>query len=276
MNTKRRTQTGPARARDSAGRAVGCARRRRRPRRYAVLTGDVAGSSAAGGKGPSALPALMERAFARVAAALPGVPHGRFDVYRGDSFQCVLRDPRLALRAALILRCSLRSRSRPHSRRPALDARIAVGIGTVSYLPSADTRISTGQGDAFLRSGGLLDEMNRADDRIRFDTPWAEVREELDAEAALLDAIVRCWSARQSEAICSMLAPEVPSRPGRRHRPPSVAKPPTQMEVAARLGISQPALHKMLRLSGYFAVEKLLRIHERRIGELLTGRSGRS
>src|SRR5688572_19404575 len=97
-------------------------------KKYAVLTGDVVGSSRFE---PADLKALMQRLrkgaedFSKV---FPGVVRGRLDVFSGDGWQLLLEDWRMALRAALFLRAVVRSE------RLKADTRVAIGVGRIDQV----------------------------------------------------------------------------------------------------------------------------------------------
>ena len=102
---------------------------------YAVLTGDVAGSSRLEGEQRQKLLTVLKDSFLLIdeiigkeKVAFP------FEIFRGDSFQGVLNETSGALRAAIIIRANIR-RSFDTTLKNAFDARIAIGIGTISLLP---------------------------------------------------------------------------------------------------------------------------------------------
>jgi hypothetical protein len=90
-------------------------------RLYAVITGDVVHSSRLRGERWSTLVELMERTFDAVDSIVGSVA-APFSIHRGDSFQGVLSDPALALKAALVIRAKLRSGMEVRKRSDALDA----------------------------------------------------------------------------------------------------------------------------------------------------------
>ena len=236
---------------------------------YAVLTGDVVGSSAIVAQGAEALLQAISIAAASVAGALPRALYGGFDIYRGDSFQGILMRPSAALEAAVVFRASLRSTSAGWARSAVLDARIAVGIGPVSFLPSPHERPSLGQGEAFVRSGELIDRMKAGDDRLLIETPLAGLNEELAGGCALLDALIRGWSARQSAAVLVMLSDAAAGPPGTGQASGRTDPIPhrrlTQSKAAEILGIGQSTLSQHLRAAGYSAVRRFLDTHEKRL-----------
>ncbi|MFW6055810.1 MAG: hypothetical protein ACOC9B_00665 [Chloroflexota bacterium] len=217
---------------------------------YAVITGDVVHSSRLRGERWSTLVSLLDDTFGAVGEIVGSVA-APFSIHRGDSFQGVLSDPALALKAALVIRARLRSGLDVKRRSEALDAYIAIGIGTVDYLP--EEQGAAGDGDAFRRSGKTLDGMKGRGPRLLVRTPWPEVDAELDVECSLLEGFAADWSRPQAEALLLHLQ-------GR-----------TQAESASMLHISQPAVTKRLLAAGAGAVDDLLGRYERVITSAVSG-----
>ncbi len=219
---------------------------------YAVLTGDIVGSKKITGSQRDDLLRALKLSFQTVEDIFPDVIHAPFEIHRGDSFQGVLTRPDHALCAAIVIRAGLRHHFGAKPGRRSVDARIAIGIGTIDFLP--DGRVSEGDGDAFRRSGPLLDEMKK-DRRLLFRTPWPDIDKELAVEYALLDTLMSRWSGEQAEAILTRM------------------EGLTQEESARKIGISQPAVRQRLKTAGWWALEELLDRYDRLIRDALSEQS---
>ena len=160
-----------------------------------------------------------------------------FQIYRGDSFQAIIPNLELALVTAIIIRARLRAFESGYkvidtkkSDKPInyayTDARIAIGIGEVSYWGE---EISESQGEAFQKSGYLLDKLKKENERLGIDTPWGNINKELHVESKLADAVISRWTANTSMAVFLNLLDKK-----------------NQSKLARILNISQPALHKRL------------------------------
>ena len=159
-----------------------------------------------------------------------------FQIFRGDSFQAIIPDPELALIAAIIIRAHLRtfesgfSLTGKKSIKPInyayTDARIAIGVGEISYLGNT---VSESQGEAFQRSGYLLDKLKKENERLGVDTPWESINKELYVESKLADSVISRWTASTAEAVFNHLLFRK-----------------NQTELASMLKITQPATHKRL------------------------------
>ncbi len=200
---------------------------------YAVLTGDLIGYSRFKPKDREVVISILKAVFRKLP---PGMIASKFHIFRGDSFQGVLSMPDEALLAALIIRSGLISGFSGKNHR--LDARIAIGLGTIDRL---GRRAGEGDGEAFRNSGTGLDGMKKGEQNMTALTPWKELNEELRTECALLDALIMRWSREQAEAIMHHIMGK------------------TQEEIAGSLKISQPAVFQRLKTGGMRAVQEFLR-----------------
>lgn len=121
-------------------------------------------------------------------------PLGRFNIelFRGDSFQLRVSDAKASLIMAICIRAFLRAH-RMRNSDVLLDARIAIGIGSIGYSVES---IGESDGEAFRNSGHLLDKMDKK--RLAIKTPWKEVNDELAVSTAFVDDIVSSWTQSQS------------------------------------------------------------------------------
>ena len=189
---------------------------------YAVITGDIVGFSRLSAESRDFSLSSVESAFESIQRIHKEI-EVRHVIYRGDSFQAVISNPNIALTVAVMIRSTLKAFNNH------LDARIAIGLGTIAYRHRKT--ISEWDGEAFRRSGPVLDAM-KGNRRLQITSPWEDVDAELRVELALLDLIIRKWSRPQAEAICLQLQGH------------------TQEHMAKELGISQPAIQQRLRSAG--------------------------
>lgn len=223
----------------------------RNPKVVAVVTGDVVKSTAV--KDRALLNKVVKQALAATEASGLGIVRS-FEVFRGDSFQGVV-EPKDALKVALIIRARLRQweGGRPISRTLAMrsvrarlpilmndlpDARIAIGIGSVSYRAG---KVVESDGEAYRNSGRALDDLGRTWGRLSLSTPWDQVNAEFGTSMQLLDALVGKWSSASAQAMFLYLT-----------------KGATQSELSNLLGISQPAVHKRLVAADQSAVQAMI------------------
>ncbi len=206
---------------------------------YAALTGDLIRSTKLSqGKLELARNTLISASEA-LGGWEGGFLVGGLEFFRGDSWQLLLRHGPKALRAAVYLRASLISSGLS-------DTRVSIGLGSVEKI---EPRISLSTGEAFVLSGRGLDAMPR---RARlsiqapksFDAPsdWLRV------VAALYDALIAKWTARQAEVLRIAIDP----------------REPDQQEIAEILGkgVSRQSVAKTLDRTGWRAIQETLRTFE--------------
>lgn len=170
---------------------------------FAVLTGDLVGSRRLSAERLERTRSIIATAAAqfrrRERRALCGVP----EVFRGDAWQVLLREPRWALRLALLVQAQLLAGS-------AVRTRISIGVGGVDVIDRR--RVSLSTGEAFMLSGHALDHI----------TGYFELTGALPERAAPLAAwfpallhvcsgLVRPWTRRQAEIVSLALLADNPT-----------------------------------------------------------------
>ena len=169
---------------------------------YAVLTGDIIGSTKLGPERLETAMSLLRRLAKEFENTHPESLVGHPDVFRGDSWQLCLQRPALAVTAAVFIRAGLKADD--------FDTRIGIGIGPAERLHPE--RISQSSGPAFVRSGEALDHLGK--DRslaipqfgepspLGFEFPPFSM---LDVGVGLLDANLARWTQRESVAVYGTL-----------------------------------------------------------------------
>lgn len=180
----------------------------------------------------------------------------RYEIYRGDSFQCLLPNEHEALRLMLLLKTFIKSlnpnesseASKSNNTKPGLlvpnldfDARIALGIGNID---SNSTKLGQTNGQAFILSGHTLDELKNQKQTLAIATADSH-HEELQTELILLDFIVSRMTALQSEVILWKLSGY------------------TESYIAKQLGINQSAVNQRANSAGWNAINTLVQRFEK-------------
>lgn len=179
------------------------------------------------------------------------------ELYRGDSFQCLINNPLHALRVALLIKTYIKSlnpsevydiyqRKNPSNPKTILntqwlfDARISIGIGTVDLEMKS---VATSDGEAFHLSGRLLDEIKGSKQTIAIGTD-DEKNDELETEIMLLDNIISRLTALQCEVINLKLLYN------------------TEVKIANILRIQQSAVNQRSNSGGWHAIDKMVKRFE--------------
>ncbi|CAN5380654.1 SatD family protein [soil metagenome] len=208
-----------------------------KPNIFAVITGDIVKSSQLNIHKKKILLSSLKKLFHSINKE--GKMAAPFQIYRGDSFQGVLKNPLDALQVGILLKTGLKT-SFETSLKNSWDARIAIGIGEIDFLQKKG---SEGDGPAFRRSGPVLDEM-KGETRLLIRTPWPTVDLEFEVATAFLDVIISKWSSSQAEVISEQINGF------------------TQQEIAQKINISQAAVNYRLKNAGWNALNKFLKRYE--------------
>jgi hypothetical protein len=169
-------------------------------------------------------------------------PEVKYEVFRGDSFQCIIPNLNQTLKICLLNRAYFLRLSKNQN---GLDLRQSIGIGEVSSLKKT---LSRSDGEAFRYSGRSFDEMDKKGNRIVFKSSFPEIDAELNTSFTLLEAIIQGWTSTQAEVFFYKLQ-------GKKEK-----------EIAEQLTISQPAVNRHLKAVSWSAIDTLLN----RFEELIT------
>ncbi|MGV3763924.1 hypothetical protein [Parapedobacter sp.] len=152
-----------------------------------------------------------------------------WEVMRGDSFQVEIVNPENALLKALHIKALIK-------RIAGLDVRMAIGIGTKTYDAP---KISEANGDAFVHSGRLFDQLKK--NKLAIRSPWEEVDRAINICLELASLTMDRWTPNSAEIIA--LAIENPSK--------------TQLELGNLLKISQGRISERQQRAGYDEIMKM-------------------
>jgi hypothetical protein len=167
---------------------------------YAVLTGDIIGSSRLDDEKRQELYQTMQRASCSLRQAFVQALPLEVDIFRGDSWQLLVAEPEKALRIGLLYRLEIKTSFANRA-----DSRFGLGLGRISFLPGE--RVSQGEGPAFRLSGQALDNLPAYSSMgLRLESwqhkGWAEL---LQSCMVLLDALSRGWTPKQALAVYGAL-----------------------------------------------------------------------
>jgi hypothetical protein len=216
----------------------------------AVITGDIIHSTRMDDKSRK----LLNKVLAQHLKQLSSDYNIRSEMYRGDSFQCLVSKPQDALRVALLIKTKIRSLnpSEPFSvaksNKPAkvrsilyttwmFDARMAIGIGDAANR--ATQKLVTTSDEAFILSGHQLDELKGIKQALGIST-LDKYRDELQTEILLLDTIIAKTTALQCEVIHLKLQDY------------------SEIEIAKKLKIGQSAVNQRSNLGSWNAIRAMV------------------
>ena len=163
-----------------------------------------------------------------------------FSLFRGDSFQGVVKNPETALHIALKIKSAVlkvRDISEKKSNIPIADVRIAIGIGEADFN---EKTIAESNGEAFQFSGNTLDTMKVENKKISLKTASQQVNDEFEVSLKFLDSLTSKWSVASAEVIYYLL------------------KGMKEQQIANLLGRSQAAINLRKKAAGWEEVQLLL------------------
>ena len=165
---------------------------------YAVLTGDIVGSSRLSSEQRVKMQSATTAAREALARAMGEAVSAGPEFYRGDGWQMVVGEPAQSLRVALFYRAALRSKMESHQ----FDTRMAIAIDTIDLVPEGSVLL--GDGRAFRHSGRALESMKKRG-AMRLVLPGRTEERRLDVVVQLIGAVAGRWSDRQALAITGAL-----------------------------------------------------------------------
>lgn len=187
-----------------------------------VITGDIINSGKATNPGD-----WLSRL--KIALAAEGPTPKVWEVTRGDSFQVEIAQPENVLQKALYIKALIKCIG-------GLDVRMALGIGNKTYDAP---KISEANGEAFVRSGRLFDQLKK--NTLAISSPWEEVDKTINLCLELALLTMDRWTPNSAEIIA--LAIEHPGK--------------TQLELAKILQISQGRISERQQRAGYDEIIKM-------------------
>jgi len=177
----------------------------RKDQLYAVLTGDIVGSTRFMGTERKKLYDCITQASKKLVEAFPQSIPLVPAIFRGDSWQVLVKNPSKSLRIALYFRALLKSCNAGIAGKR-IDSRIAIGIGTIDFLPPRE--VSSGDGEAYRLSGDGLDKMPKAHRMAISFPPRMKASAECQAMLViiiLIDSLAGKWTEGQARAVCGAL-----------------------------------------------------------------------
>lgn len=206
---------------------------------FAVLTGDLIDSTSLDTNGRELARDLLVSSIDSLNSWLPSskIVYGEPEIFRGDQWQTLLAQPKFAFRSAVYVRAKLIAMG--------FDSRISIGVGEVDRI--SRQRVSMSDGDAFVRSGRGLDEMQRPNLAIAVPPDLSNIGPWLQAIVELSDAILLGWTKRQAEVVA--IAIHLAGL--------------NQIEIGTRLNTSPQAISKSLKSARWDALNFAIKTFER-------------
>lgn len=215
--------------------------------KIAVITGDIVNSTE---MSPENKKSFFDSLFAYF-KELDTFYNVKIEMFRGDSFQCMVSDIPQALQIALEIKTFIRSTVSANQTvnlkikdnvynttgQIRYNARISIGIGEMDFVHDSAL---TSDGTAFRLSGRQLDEMKSKKQFLIIATD-DEYHKELQMESVLLDVIMNNNTVQQNEVINKKLRGYI------------------EKDIAGMLNIKQPAVNQRLNAGNWHAIDTMLK-----------------
>lgn len=200
-----------------------------------VITGDIIQSRKTG---PGWLPVLKK------ALSTEGSSPGKWQIYRGDSFQLEVTDPTRAFFAVIHIKSSIKTIAK-------LDVRMAIGIGDKEYDRH---KITESSGEAFINSGEKFETLKKAKQTLAIKTPWPDFDREMNVFFKLASIPMDDWTPNSAKVV--QLLTRFDGL--------------TQKKLANKLAVSQPSVSERQRRSHYEEIMELEVLFREKIQQLTT------
>jgi len=202
---------------------------------FAVITGDIINSSKADPK--IWLPILKE-----VLNKIGSSPK-EWEIYRGDSFQVLIKNPKDALRIAIQIKASVKTIK-------SLDVRMSIGIGNVNHHSS---NITESNGSAFIHSGEKFEVLKKEKVNLAIKSDWANFDRDINLFIRLALLTMDNWTEKAAEMIKIMF--ENPNK--------------AQSELGSIIGIKQNAVSSRLKRAAYEEISEMTEVYQLKLEEKL-------
>lgn len=166
---------------------------------------------------------------------------------KGDSIECCLSDPRLALRLALLIKCRIKAWAGELVCSAALQAlgiRFSIGVGSMRIV---DPHMNVMDGEAIYIAGRNLNKIAGSSSTSVFGFVAVDrnLTELVNVSITLLDDLINSLSAKQSAVIYYLMLGL------------------NQTEIAKLLSISQSSVNSRSQKAGWRLILDTLRVYER-------------
>ena len=209
----------------------------------AVLTGDLVRSSKIKAEERIQLLKALSELFETINKNTEIELIRPFQIYRGDSFQGVFKNPNHSLMASLLIYTTLGSYPKKWK------TRLSIGIGSISFLQKT---VGKSDGKAFQRSGQSLDGMKSLGKLLSVNSGDENFDGEMNTLFEMLGYMMQRWTIGHCEVIRDSLIGM------------------NQVSIAQKLTIKQPAVNHRMKAAGWNIIDKVLKRFELKANELIT------
>lgn len=162
-----------------------------------------------------------------------------WEIYRGDSFQLLIKNPLNALFVAIKIKAAIKSVQ-------GLDVRMAIGIGDREHRAS---KITQSNGSAFVHSGEKFELLKKEKQNLAIKTHSPDLDEEINLYLKLCLIVMDDWTPNAAEAV--KLGMENPEK--------------SQKELGKLMGIQQNAVSGRLKRAHYDEILEVIKMYKNKL-----------
>ena len=148
-----------------------------------------------------------------------------WEIYRGDSFQVIVSDPKNALLTAIKIKATLKSI-------PGINVRMSIGMGSRTHNAP---KITESNGSAFVHSGEKFETLKKEKQNLAIKSDWPVFDEEMNLYLKLSLIAMDNWTINAAEIVKTAM-----ENPGK-----------VQEELGQIVGIKQNAISNRLKRAYY-------------------------
>lgn len=156
-----------------------------------------------------------------------------WEIFRGDSFQCIIKKPEEALLAAISLKAAMKSIKNTN-------VRMALGLGEISYSAQS---ITESNGSAFVFSGEKFEMLRQEKQNLAIKSADPQWDKEINLYLKLILLVMDNWTVSAAEAVWTVIN----------------EKNKSQEHLGKILGINQSAVSNRLKRACF---EEIMEVNE--------------
>ena len=165
-----------------------------------------------------------------------------WEIYRGDSFQLMIKKPEDALLFAVSIKSAIKSIKK-------LDVRMAIGMGEISFNGE---KITESNGSAFVNSGEKFELLKQEKQNLAIKSAWPEFDREMNLYLKLSLIAMDNWTVNAAKAMSIAVS----------------NKDKSQVDLGELLGINQSAVSSRLKRAYYEEVMEVNAMFQSKLNAL--------
>ena len=211
----------------------------------AVITGDIIESRSLGSQQEWLIP--LQALFSTW-----GKVNESWEIFRGDSFQLEVSDPKEALQKAILIKATIKSISgdQLQKRTGPVDVRMSIGLGNKK---EGNSPIGTRTGTAYYHSGEAFELLRNKEQNLLIKSDWVDFDREMNLMFKLALIVMDNWTINSAEIIKIAL-----ENPGMK-----------QVEIAEILNIEQQSVSGRFKRAYFDEMLELDNIYRSKLLNLL-------